>query len=165
MEPKVLYEASFVFQWAWFVLLIIPAFFFYAVIYNINIVREKKTVGNIISLILSIVSIPVILFVLITVVPDQIRMYDSTVKAYRRGDYQIVEGYVENFHPMPKEGHDTERFTIDDIPFEYGTTVSFGYQKTKIKGGVITGDGQHLRIGYTHYGWLGIVIVYIEELP
>ena len=27
------------------------------------------------------------------------------------------------------------------------------------------GDGQHLRIGYTAYSWLGNVIVYMEELP
>lgn len=37
-------------------------------------------------------------------------MYKKTVVAYRNGDYQIVEGYVENFDPMPSYGHKYETF-------------------------------------------------------
>lgn len=28
-----------------------------------------------------------------------------------------VEGTVENFHPMPHSGHDTERFDVDGVDF------------------------------------------------
>ena len=28
---------------------------------------------------------------------------------------QVVEGYVEKFHPMPYEGHDSEHFEIDGV--------------------------------------------------
>lgn len=40
--------------------------------------------------------------------------------ALRTGDYQIVEGTVENFVPMPPGGHSTESFEVNKIPFRYG---------------------------------------------
>ena len=103
---------------------------------------------------------------------DQIDQYNKIVVAYQQGDYQIVEGYVENFHPMPEGGHDNEHFEIDGIYFEYSDfTAQQGYHNALSRGGVITGDGQHLRIGYiimesaTGNQMLENVIVYIEELP
>lgn len=95
----------------------------------------------------------------------QIRMYTTVTGAYRDGEYQTVEGYVENFHPMPPEGHDTEDFDIQGVSFSYSDyTVMTGYHNAKSKGGVITGDGQYLKIGYVQYNGEN-VIVYIEELP
>lgn len=103
---------------------------------------------------------------------EQADQYNKIVVAYQDGDYQIVEGYVENFHPMPASGHDTEHFEIDGVYFEYSDfTVQQGYHNARSRGGVITGDGQHLRIGYitmdsaTGNQMLDNVIVYIEALP
>lgn len=81
-------------------------------------------------------------------------MYRKTVGAYKQGDYQIVEGYVENFD-------------INGVSFSYSDySVGPGYNNTKSHGGVITGDGQHLKIGYIYYDEIhGNIIVYIEELP
>ena len=105
-------------------------------------------------------------------VAEQVDQYNKIVVAYQQGDYLIVEGYVENFHPMPKEGHDTEEFDLNGVHFEYSDfTVQQGYHNALSRGGVITGDGQHLRIGYivmesaTGNQMLENVIVYIEELP
>ena len=39
-----------------------------------------------------------------------IDMYRKTVIAYKNGNYQTVEGYVENFDPMPYGGHKDETF-------------------------------------------------------
>ncbi len=104
--------------------------------------------------------------VMALVIPEQARLYRSIVGAYERGDYQIAEGFVEEFHPMPKEGHDTERFILDGAAFAYSDyTVQFGYHTSRAHGGIITGDGQHLRIGYVEDPRLGNVIVRIEELP
>ena len=47
----------------------------------------------------------------------QLNMYNKTVGAYSRGEYQIVEGYVENFDPMPYEGHANETFEINGVKF------------------------------------------------
>lgn len=93
-------------------------------------------------------------------------MYTTVTDAYENGDYQTVEGYVENFHPMPPEGHDTESFDIDGVHFSYSDArVITGYHNAKVNGGVITGDGQHLKIGYIYYNEsYGNIIVYIEEI-
>ena len=107
----------------------------------------------------------ILIFVMI-LVPDKIKAYNATVGAYKRGEYEIVEGYVKDFHPMPYWGHDQESFTVSGISFAYSNySDTFGYHKAKSHGGVIRGDGQHLRIGYTAYSWRGNVIVYMEELP
>ena len=93
-------------------------------------------------------------------------MYFKTVGAYQRGQYEVVEGYVENFDPMPYGGHTRESFEINDVYFEYSDyNVTSGYRNTKSHGGVITGDGQYLKIGYVYYNsTYGNIIVYIEEL-
>jgi hypothetical protein len=39
--------------------------------------------------------------------------------AYQKGDYRTVEGIVDNFHPMPYEGHQDECFSVQDQRFCY----------------------------------------------
>lgn len=83
--------------------------------------------------------------------------------AYKQGEYQIVEGYVENFVPMPYTGHSHESFEVNGVSFSYSDySVQSGHHNAKSHGGVITGDGQHLKIGYIHYNeTYGNIIVYI----
>ena len=81
----------------------------------------------------------------------QFNMYNETVGAYNRGEYQTVEGYVENFDPMPYEGHTDESFEINGIKFSYSDyNIHPGYNNTKSHGGVIKENGQHLKIGYVY---------------
>ena len=80
-----------------------------------------------------------------------------------------VEGYVENFHPMPYEGHDTEHFEIDGIYFEYTDfEIMNGYNTTSSHGGVVTQNGQYLKIKYivSEYdiGESRNIILYIAEI-
>lgn len=92
-------------------------------------------------------------------------MYRKTVIAYRNDDYQIVEGYVVNFDPMPYGGHKDETFEINGVKFGYSDyTIMIGYHNTKSHGGVIRDNGQYLKIGYIQYNNENI-IVYIEEFP
>ena len=92
-------------------------------------------------------------------------MYKKTVIAYQNGDYQIVEGYVENFDPMPHGGHKHESFEIKGVKFEYSDfDIMIGYHNAKSHGGVIRSNGQYFKIGYVHYGNENI-IVYIEKYP
>ena len=166
MDSRVLYEASFVFQPAWLLMLLIGAVWVTGTILTLKSGKPPKGERRETPLWVFVVGLIFLAFVYIVVIPDQINMYNATVGAYHRGEYQIVEGYVEDYHPMPKEGHDQESFTINGVTFAYNdATLQFGYHKTKPRGGVITEDGQHLKIGYTNYKWLGNVIVYIEELP
>ncbi|MCH5262868.1 MAG: hypothetical protein J1F42_08140 [Lachnospiraceae bacterium] len=102
----------------------------------------------------------------IIVLLSQIDMYNKIVRVYKQGNYQIVEGYVENYDPMPYGGHKEESFNINGISFSYSDfSVQPGYHNAKSHGGVITGNGQHLKIGYVYYNSTkGNVIVYIEKL-
>ena len=94
---------------------------------------------------------------------SQIFMYTEISDAYKNGDYFTVEGVVENF----STGQRKENFMINDVEFSYSdTNVVQGYHRMKKSGGVINGDGQHLKIGYVYYNnTYGNIIVYIEELP
>lgn len=88
--------------------------------------------------------------------------------ALKNDDVYVVEGYVENFHEMPYEGHDTEHFEINGVRFEYTDyVITNGYHKTASYGGVITKNGQHLKIKYVveEYEEETInVILYIAEI-
>jgi hypothetical protein len=39
--------------------------------------------------------------------------------AYAREDFSVLEGAVDNFHPMPYEGHQQESFTVNGVAFYY----------------------------------------------
>ena len=62
---------------------------------------------------------------------------------------QTVEGYVENLVTV---GRGDDSFTLNGVAFEYGTydwTYGAGYyHRNAMDGGVITENGQHLRITY-----------------
>lgn len=95
---------------------------------------------------------------------SQMNMYKNVVGAYKNGDYEIVEGYVQKFIPMPYEGHSDESFEINGVKFAYSDySIQSGYNNAKSHGGVIKGNGQHLKIGYVSYNNENI-IVYIEQL-
>src|ERR1700704_1644883 len=38
--------------------------------------------------------------------------YRKCMKVYRTGSYNVVEGHVEDFQPMPYEGHQQECFRV-----------------------------------------------------
>ncbi len=107
-------------------------------------------------------------FVIVVMIISGIQSYKQVIVAYREGNYYTVEGYVENYVPMPYEGHAQESFTINGVEFAYSDyTVTQGYHNAASHGGVITHNGQHLKLRYvttTDYRKENI-IVYIEELP
>ena len=97
-------------------------------------------------------------------IANSLNMHKKIAKQYEIGNYEIVEGLVENFEPMPYEGHGDESFEINGVEFSYSDYRKIcGYNNAKSHGGVIEGDGQHLKIGYIDYDKENI-IVYIEQL-
>ena len=166
MESRVLYEASFAFEPVWLLLAAFAAAFVIAATVFMRKLRASGILGRKEA---SRVAAAAVLTVLVlggAALWYGVRLYGATVGAYRRGEYRTVEGYVEDFHPMPETGHDRESFTLGGVEFVYSDYQSqFGYHNARSLGGVVTGDGQHLRIGYTQVPGLGNVIVYIEELP
>ena len=84
---------------------------------------------------------------------------------WESGNVYTVEGYTENYHAMPSEGHDKEHFEINGILFEYSNfEITNGYSQTAAYGGVITKDGQHLKIKYVTDEHGNHTILYIAEI-
>lgn len=61
-------------------------------------------------------------------------------KVLESGNFFVVEGKPQNYHPMPRAGHDTERFDIQNIHFGYSDYNAYapGYHNAASLGGVIT---------------------------
>ena len=98
----------------------------------------------------------------------EISGYSQLADAYNRGEYEIVEGYVENYDTTHPRGGPTESFEINGVYFAYSEyEIHQGYRKDKAHGGVISGNGQYLKIGYVNTysnGERRNIIVYIEEV-
>jgi hypothetical protein len=72
--------------------------------------------------------------------------HDSALASDNR--CKTVEGTVENFHPMPYQGHAMERFTVSGVPFAYSDfVVTDAFNNTASHGGPIRA-GQTVRICY-----------------
>jgi len=74
--------------------------------------------------------------------------YLKLVGAYRAGRYSVVEGTVEDFHPMPYEGHQSECFRVQKERFCYSDyEVSATFNQSASHGGPIRA-GLPVRIAY-----------------
>jgi hypothetical protein len=78
---------------------------------------------------------------------------NSNIYSYRQilaqNRAKVTEGVIENFHPMPRQGHDTERFTVNGILFEYSDYFSTpAFNNTSSHGGPLK-SGLYVRIYYT----------------
>ena len=95
----------------------------------------------------------------------ELSMHVKTVGAYKRGKYETVEGTVESFYTHNGETYSEESFEINGVEFSYSENiVQSGYHTPKSAGGVIEGDGQHLKIKYVYDESYGNIILYIEEI-
>lgn len=67
----------------------------------------------------------------------------------RSGKCQVAEGVVKDFHPMPYSGHDSERFTVSGVKFEYSDydLSGGGFNNTSSHGGPMMKD---LQVRITH---------------
>jgi hypothetical protein len=74
--------------------------------------------------------------------------YKQYIETYRTGKYSIVEGVVEDFRPMPYEGHQSECFRVDKERFCYSDyDVSPAFNQSASHGGPIRA-GLPVRIAY-----------------
>ena len=80
----------------------------------------------------------------------EISSYKEVQKIIAERNYQIVEGIIENFDPMPYSGHKNESFTVNNIKFEYSdfNETFYGFNNTKSHGGPIRGNRQKVKIIY-----------------
>lgn len=80
----------------------------------------------------------------------QYSSYNKLETQYANKEYKVVEGVVTNYSPMKKEGHGSmEYFIVDSIHFTFSDYIGTdGYNNSCVKGGVICGNGQKVRIEY-----------------
>ena len=91
--------------------------------------------------------------------------YNTYKTMLKTDNVSVVEGYVENYSPLPSDGKGTENFEINGVYFAYNDADGTnGYTKTADRGGVITHNGQHLIIKYVTNEYGENVILYIGEL-
>ena len=160
---RVLYEAKFEFHLAYIIpVIIIAGTSLFPYIIRKSPEYKKTVAGTIIINIFCWNAVGFVALISLIAFLGQAHMYKSTVGAYKEGNYEIVEGYVEDF--VPGADKREESFEIDGVCFSYSDYVLIqGYNATARHNGVIRGNGQHLRIGYVCYDESN-VIVYIEEL-
>lgn len=83
--------------------------------------------------------------------------YYEFTSSLRENRCDVIEGAVEQFHPMPIGGHDVESFVVSGKHFEYSDwTVTSGFHQSSTYGGPIRG-GMHVRIHH-----IGTNIVRLE---
>lgn len=150
MDYKVLYEISYfniIISKLLSIYTIIGIFLLIAVIFytlhNIIFKTEKFTLSMIVRLIVMLIVGGIFFLEGVLTFNDSAVLY----KNYKNGDYSVVEGTVEEFSPIEKDGKGSEDFKINDVIFMINSS-SLGYNKTKISEGVIKGNGQKLRIYY-----------------
>lgn len=72
----------------------------------------------------------------------------SLYNRYTNGECDYVEGYISDFHPMPEDLHDSERFTVNGVAFSYGADNSEYYYSTCQKDGGVLKEGLYVRMWY-----------------
>lgn len=69
-------------------------------------------------------------------------------EALQKGNFSLVEGKVNNFKPMPYEGHAEESFTLERERFSYSDYVYTPcFNHSSAHGGPIRAD-LHIRVSY-----------------
>lgn len=85
--------------------------------------------------------------------------------ALASGSYSVVDGTVENFHPMPHHGHTHERFEVRGVRFVYSDFIETQcFNNTTSHGGPIRA-GLRVRLTYIAERVLEHCIIRLEILP
>ncbi len=86
--------------------------------------------------------------------PDDFSSLKELKRIYNAGEYKVVEGVIEDFHPMPRSGHEMESFTVNNINFKYSDfVINHCFNNTASHGGPIKQNGQQVRLSYITIGF------------
>jgi hypothetical protein len=85
----------------------------------------------------------------LAIIPNKLSTWYKTNKIFENKEYQVVEGVIENFHPMPEGGHDIESFTVNGVKFAYSDyELIYGFNNAASHGGPLKENGQQVRLSY-----------------
>lgn len=93
------------------------------------------------------------LVMLLLTVPGSLADQHQTKRIFENKEYKVVQGRIQNFHPMPYSGHDVESFSVNGVYFEYSDyMLVYGFNNTVSHGGPLKGNGQQVRLSYITVG-------------
>jgi hypothetical protein len=127
------------------------------VIYSFK--KKLPIINKILSTVMLSVSIFITAYTISTSNTVALELYNMM----KNNECEIVAGEVEEFHTPSIYGHDQESFFINNVYFKYSNSVEVGYSKTRNFGGVVTGNGQYLRITYVQIEEENVILK-IEEV-
>ena len=78
---------------------------------------------------------------------ESVTRYLRLHQAYQKDEYSSVEGVIQDFQPIPAEGHQEECFSVKTQRFCYSNVNTPGFNNTVSRGGPIKA-GLHVRIAY-----------------
>ena len=129
-------------------LLLVSVFIFFNVFLPL---KRDRTLWKLVPLLFSIIPFLIAVFACVSFFStnmDYINIYEQ----YACGQSEVVEGIVEEFHPMPETLHDSEHFAVSGVEFNYGADNSkYFYSQCKKDGGIFIGNGQKVKIWYVPY--------------
>ena len=114
------------------------------IFFIIGLIIKKRIVKKVLLIVGLVWTCVAVLLLFVPSITSSISKHHHSIKAEA-----IVEGEVEEFHAMPKEGHDVEHFSVDGIYFEYSGYVKGTYfSHSSCFGGPINKNGQFVRLTY-----------------
>lgn len=96
----------------------------------------------------------VFLFMLLYSAYHNMEIRDKVKTTIKTKTYKTIKGKIKNFYAMPKVGHDTERFDVNNVHFKILYTgnnpddKTLFYTLTKNRNGPIQRNGQKVKIHY-----------------
>ena len=109
-----------------------------------------------------------IFLIIVSTIIGQYKEYDLLKEAYKTNSCLYVEGVIYDFRGHPDTAQWYEEFWVDGVFFSYTPyEQTQGYYHPRGKKGVLTGNGQKVKIGYVPIEVAREVknkIVYIEQL-
>ena len=135
-------------------MLVLAAVIFIGMIIFLVKTRDKQSPGLVkgARVILTIWFI-LFLFISTTWVYADNENYEMIVGTYKNGDFSVVEGIVDNYKEncdADQAHNDDEFFEVENVEFSYREPDRWGYHTIRKNGGVITGNGQHLKLSYVY---------------
>lgn len=125
---------------------------FGVVYYNIWY-KKVKSPEQSFKILKSFIFCGIVLFIMLKTFPNLMGGRAKASKIFENKEYKIVEGKIEDFHPMPNNGHELESFTVNDVNFEYSDyRYDGGFNNTATHGGPIKHNGQLVRLSYYTVG-------------
>jgi len=101
-------------------------------------------------------------FFLCVPAPRLLRLDADALSTFQKGNYQIAEGQVTNFDPMPYDGHKNECFSVEEKRFCYSDYGAHpGFHNTASHGGPIR-SGLQVRIAFIPVTHQGNIILRLE---